>query len=92
VGAFVPVVVPLPAQLGYLLIALLVGAATACYVVGRRSLGSMVSQLAWGPSGRPPATARPPKGERKEARPKARGGRPRPRAHGVPPAPRGTSA
>ena len=68
VGAFIPVVLPIPAQLGYVLIAVLVGAGSACFILGRRSLGSMVSQLAWGPSGRPPpargrsASASPPAG------------------------------
>jgi Transmembrane secretion effector len=54
IGAFIPVVLPIPAQFGYLLIAVLVGAGAASFILGRRSLGSMVSQLAWGPSGRPP--------------------------------------
>ena len=54
IGAFIPVVLPIPARLGYGLMAALLGAAAACVVGGRRSLGSMVSQLAWGPSGRPP--------------------------------------
>ena len=58
IGAFIPVVLPIPARLGYVLMAALVGAAAVCLIVGRRSLGSMVSQLAWGPSGRPPPTRR----------------------------------
>lgn len=65
IGAFIPVVLPIPARLGYVLMAALLGAATACVVVGRRSLGSMVSQLAWGPSGRPPPA------RRREAAPRA---------------------
>ena len=58
IGAFIPVVLPIPARLGYVLMAALVGAAAVSLIVGRRSLGSMVSQLAWGPSGRPPPTRR----------------------------------
>lgn len=56
VGAFFPVVVPLPARIGYLLLALLGAAAVASYLFGRRSLGSVVSQLARAGEG---ATATP---------------------------------
>jgi hypothetical protein len=45
-GAFVPVVVPLPDRVGFLLIGLLAGAASASYLLGRQPLGATLTQLA----------------------------------------------
>ena len=65
VGAFIPVVVPLPARLGYAGLGVLAAAATASYLLGRRSLGSVVGEWARGPvlGGRvvaPPEPTEPP--------------------------------
>jgi hypothetical protein len=48
-GAFIPVVVPLPARLAYLGLGALAAGATASYLLARRSLGSVVGEWARGP-------------------------------------------
>jgi hypothetical protein len=56
VGAFIPVVIPLPARIGFLLIGLLAAAASLSYMVLRQPLGAVVGQMSRGRAARTVAT------------------------------------
>jgi hypothetical protein len=56
VGAFIPVVIPLPARIGFLLIGLLAAAASLSYMVLRQPLGAVVGQMSRGRAARNIAT------------------------------------
>jgi hypothetical protein len=83
VGAFIPVVVPLPARLGFLLLGLLAAAASLSDLLGRQPLGAALTQLArrgvQNPAqpGPPPRPA-PPAGTRPAADRASGAGNPRP--------------